>query len=117
GLAIARHLVELHGGSIAADSEGPGKGSVFTIAFPAGPAPAEGDRAAAGEASAPPWNEGRALAGVRVLVVEDEADTRELLARMLERCGAAVTAVGSAAEALAALDRMAAANGPRSLPH
>jgi len=118
GLSIARHLVELHGGTIAADSEGPGRGSVFTITLPAGPEPAPEGRGAraAEEGSAPLWTGGGALAGVRVLVVEDEADTRELLARMLARCGAEVSEAGSVAHAMAALDAMSA-NGTGRLPH
>jgi CheY-like chemotaxis protein len=114
GLSIARHLVELHGGTIAADSEGPGRGSVFTITVPAEPAPAA--LATGKGAAALAWEGDRALDGVRVLIVEDEADTRELLGRMLARCGAEVSEAGSAAQALAALDAMSA-NGTGRLPH
>jgi signal transduction histidine kinase len=113
GLSIARHLVELHGGTIAAGSEGAGRGAVFTLSLPAEPAPAAGaGTSAAGDKVAPPWSDGQALAGVRVLVVEDEADTRELLVRVLEHSGAEVAAAASVAAALAALDGSAG-----RLPH
>ncbi|MBP1634007.1 MAG: two-component hybrid sensor and regulator [Acidobacteria bacterium] len=102
GLAIVRHLVELHGGSVQAASEGEGAGSVFTVSLPVRQAAAN---AAGGAASAP---EGAApavvpLAGIAVVVVDDEADARELVRTVLEQEGAAVRVAGSAAEALALL--------------
>lgn len=95
GLAIARHLVELHGGSIAADSEGEGKGARFTVRLPA---PSE----LPGPASAPQTDEARPdeLEGIHVLVVEDDADTRDLIAFVLGRRGAIVATAGSADEAV-----------------
>jgi PAS domain S-box-containing protein len=106
GLAISRHLVELHGGTIEASSAGEGQGSAFTVTVPL-------LRAPAAEVPAPPpavrpdgWPaDGGALDGVRVLVVDDESDARDALALVLERCGARVTTAGSAAEALAAWSR------------
>jgi len=107
GLAIARHLAELHGGSIGAESGGPGLGSTFIILLPAAAlAPAEAEprlpesrpRTAAYDLSA------FRLAGVRVLVVEDQWDTRDLLAEILGSAGCRVVAVGSAAEAIEAFD-------------
>ena len=103
GLAIVRHIVELHGGALAADSPGENRGSTFTIELPLDTAdvrpeasgPAAPDLALANLPS---------LAGVRVLVVEDEADTRELLRVLLTRSGATVEAVISAGAALAAVE-------------
>jgi signal transduction histidine kinase/ActR/RegA family two-component response regulator len=101
GLAIVRHIVELHGGSVQASSEGSGLGTTMTVLLPVpGPAGAPGERGPSGAASA-------ALAGrlsdLRILVVDDEYDARELLATVLETAGASVTLVGSAGEALEAL--------------
>jgi len=103
GLAIVRHLVELHGGSVRAESGGTGRGSTFTVRLPAreetsadGPCPPR-------DSDLGPRAETR-LDGLRVLVVDDEADTRELTAAMLAQAGATVTVAGGAAEALAALE-------------
>ena len=115
GLAISRQLVEMHGGAIRADSPGEGRGAVFTVELPlastldAVPPPA-GSAAHGGRAAAT-----RALDGYRVLLVEDDRDTREAMAHALGHCGADVTAVGSAG---AALDHLAAAScgsGPHVL--
>ncbi|HEY8022745.1 MAG TPA: ATP-binding protein, partial [Thermoanaerobaculia bacterium] len=115
GLSIARHLVELHGGTIAAESAGLGSGSTFTVVLAAQPAPGAGggERGAApGAGALASWNAPGTLAGVRVLVVEDELDTRELLVRVLERCGAEVAAAPSVAAAMAAITGF-----DRPLPH
>jgi CheY-like chemotaxis protein len=107
GLAISRHLVELHGGTIEASSAGEGQGSVFTVTVPlvrAHAADAHGQPAVRAEGWPP---HGGSLDGVRVLVVDDESDARDALALVLERCGARVTVAGSAAEALAAWGREA----------
>jgi PAS domain S-box-containing protein len=103
GLAIARHLVELHGGRIQVESPGLGLGATFRIELPsdaAGP-PVKVRRrkrrpisVPVGRLSAPRPN----LEGIRVLVVEDEADGREFLKRVLEECAAEVFAAGSAQE-------------------
>lgn len=107
GLSIVRHLVELHGGSVAANSDGPGQGATFVVRLPISGvyyvdkeegrihsatttynlAPAAGDR----------------LDGIRILIVDDDADTREFLKAGLEYCGAEVLVTTSAYEALPAL--------------
>ena len=100
GLAIVRHLVELHGGSVAAASDGEGKGSTFTVRLPR--------REAADGLSAPVRLPAVAhaphLSGLEVLVVEDDVDARELIRTVLEQLGAGVTTVASATEGLATLD-------------
>ena len=97
GLSIVKSIVELHGGSVEAFSEGEGLGSTFAITLPR----ASATSLAAprdGHAAAPPE-----LAGLSVLIVEDEDDTRTMLATVLQRSGAKVTAVSSASAALDAL--------------
>ena len=105
GLAIVRHLVELHGGTIDAASPGPGGGATFTVTLPAPAAVAPAPGAAAPAAETPPAAEHGELAGVRVLFVEDEDDTRAVVGALLAAAGARVRAVSSAAEALAVLRR------------
>ena len=106
GLAIVRHLVELHGGTISAASEGEGKGATFTVTFPVretvNAAPAE-DRGfvSGGELD----YAGRSLTGLRVLVVDDEQDARDLAAQALAQHGARVDVACSVPEALEVLDR------------
>jgi signal transduction histidine kinase/CheY-like chemotaxis protein len=99
GLAVSRHLVELHGGTVEVESAGPGQGATFTLRLP---------RAAATEAvplPAVPRGAGGPprLDGLRVLVVDDEPDARDLLDTVLRRQGAAVVGAASAAEAFARL--------------
>jgi CheY-like chemotaxis protein len=103
GLAVARHLVELHGGTISAESEGLGYGSTFSVDLPLAqerrdPARAEERRREIER------REGRKvrvrLDGLHVLLVEDDDDSRKLLSTMLKRNGARVTATKSVAEAL-----------------
>jgi len=102
GLAIVRHLTELHGGTVSAESQGEGRGATFTVSIPlAAMQPGESasqlfDESAVGGAGTTRL----ALAGLRVLVVEDEPDARELLSLMLESSGATVDSVESAQEAL-----------------
>lgn len=108
GLAIARHLVELHGGTVQVESPGEGLGATFHVRIPAAPltelSPST-SRSALLPAS-PTTPPRPALNGVRVLVVEDNVDGRELLTLFLKQVGADVTAVGSAREALETLERM-----------
>jgi PAS domain S-box-containing protein len=112
GLAIVRHLAELHGGSVRAESAGEGQGATFTvdlplmIARPPQPAVARDEErvhptADTGEQLVCPPE----LEGLHVLFVDDEEDARALLTTILEGCGARVTAVGSAREALDELGR------------
>jgi signal transduction histidine kinase/ActR/RegA family two-component response regulator len=106
GLAIARHLVELHGGAIEAESAGEGQGASFSITLPltesalAARTPREKGQAPAADALQP-----GGLMGVKVLVVDDAEDAREALSMLLGQYGAEVTAVGSADAALAILER------------
>ncbi|HTF37445.1 MAG TPA: ATP-binding protein, partial [Blastocatellia bacterium] len=108
GLAIVRHLVELHGGTVRAESEGAGKGAVFVVKLPSriSPTSALGKERVHPAATlngvdlgcTPP------LEGLRILVVDDETNARELVSAILAACEADVKAAASAAEALAILD-------------
>jgi PAS domain S-box-containing protein len=100
GLTIVRHLVAAHGGTVRADSDGPGRGATFTVELPAAAAAV---RPAEPAASTTPR---ATLAGLRVLVVDDDDDNRALAATTLEQAGAAIVAVGSASDARATLSRM-----------
>ncbi len=107
GLAIVRYLVELHGGTVQASSQGEGQGATFTVQLPA----FEGSRESgvgsreSGVGSKDTVNESplpspqSLLNGLRILIVEDEADARELLATILEQSGAQVISFASATEA------------------
>jgi PAS domain S-box-containing protein len=110
GLAIVRHLVEMHGGTVRAASEGRGKGATFTVKLPLIPLH---HREGAAERLQPRATDSppvvtecpERLDGLRVLVVDDEPDTCEMLKVLLSRCGAEVVAVTSAAEALTEIER------------
>jgi signal transduction histidine kinase/CheY-like chemotaxis protein len=102
GLAIVRHLVELHGGTVQAWSAGVGQGARFTVELPVRRADT---RPAAGPETAPPGALYGDLAGVRILLVEDDADSRDLTATVLEQAGALVTPVADAAAAMDTLLR------------
>ena len=107
GLAIVRHLVELHGGTVRAASEGEGKGATFTVMLPISPVyqvDSSGGRVHSSAKDLLPSDDSTdRLDGLRILVVDDEADTRDLLKQGLEYCGATVKVVGSAAEAIKSL--------------
>jgi CheY-like chemotaxis protein len=95
GLAIVRHLIELHGGRIEAESEGIGQGVTFTVTLPLmSDSPINTHKSS-------PDDEGLDLTEVTVLLVEDEVDTLDLLTIILESYGARVKGVTSANEALA----------------
>jgi PAS domain S-box-containing protein len=104
GLAIVKHLVELHGGTVSADSEGKEKGATFTVRLPVAPvrAPAviENPVPAVTSVPGPGLECPPELAGLRVLVVDDESDARELIRTVLESCNAKVTTVATAPDAL-----------------
>jgi signal transduction histidine kinase/CheY-like chemotaxis protein len=101
GLSIAKHLVELHGGTISAESSGPGTGALFKVSLPLARAPSEvADTAGAARPALPN------LSRIEVLLVEDEAAAREALARLLEQYGASVRAVGSCAAARRAVTQL-----------
>lgn len=102
GLAIVRHLVGLHGGSVKAESEGEGKGTTFRVRLPLLTGWPESQLKPSGSPE-PGETPERVLSGLRVLVVDDEADARELLSTMLRNFGAVVNETASATEALAAL--------------
>ncbi|MBW4428882.1 MAG: response regulator [Nostoc desertorum CM1-VF14] len=101
GLAIVRHLIELHGGTIWAESLGEGKGAVFTARLPLIKKELTSKQEIITALNASPTIE--ILAGIQILVVDDDDDTREFHTFVLEQAGARVTAVASAKEALQAL--------------
>jgi len=96
-----RHLVELHGGTVTAESPGPDQGATFTVRLPLMEEKREPPRS-------PPTQEAGSdvrLDGVKVLVVDDELDMRDFLSVSLRQYGADVTALASVGEAVAALQR------------
>ncbi|MDT5268050.1 MAG: hypothetical protein QOH49_236 [Acidobacteriota bacterium] len=109
GLSIVRHLVELHGGTVSAESPGEGHGATFTVLLPVAPvyqADEEGERVhPAARSTLPTFELFDRLDGLKILVVDDEPDTREMLKAGLGQCGAEVVAAASAAEALDAIEK------------
>jgi PAS domain S-box-containing protein len=101
GLTIVKYLVEMHGGTVYAESEGLGKGSTFSIKLPI-PALASPATAAAKQQSE---TDKAALKGARILIVEDEPDTREMLVHALKQRGAKPLAAESAKQALRLLEK------------
>jgi signal transduction histidine kinase/ActR/RegA family two-component response regulator len=112
GLAIVRQLVELHGGTIEADSAGENTGTTFTLRLPLA-APASGAHPDAGQGAA--GSEVVALAdlsGLSVLLVDDAPDTLDVIEQILQQCGAATLAASNAGMALALLDRQGGQKHP-----
>ena len=109
GLSIVRHLIELHGGTVRAESGGEGRGSTFTVTLPVAPVYMESEERVhpAARDTLPNYECPDRLDGLRVLVVDDERDTLEMLRIGLIKCGAEVTTAGSAAEALEAVSSSA----------
>jgi PAS domain S-box-containing protein len=98
GLAIVHDIVQLHGGDVEVRSPGVGLGATFIVTLRAAPTP-PGERRARSRETA-------SLAGYRILLVEDHADSRELLVQALQDAGAAVAAFGSAGDAFGALEEV-----------
>ena len=104
GLAIAKAIIELHGGSIAVFSEGDGKGTVFTVSIPV--MPVTKDPSAVERVHPKAWTEISVqcppeISGLKVLVVDDDSDTCDMIRAVLEGCGGIVK---TAADADSALD-------------
>ncbi len=107
GLSIAKNLVEMHGGTIVVRSEGEGLGATFVVRLPLATLRATPTRdLAEGQATraSPQWERPPEIAGLRVLVVDDERDARDLIATVLEYCGATVEHAGSVTEGLEKLE-------------
>jgi PAS domain S-box-containing protein len=106
GLAIVRHLVELHGGTVSARSPGIDQGATFTVRLPVSATEHQPEHAARPRSTsdAPHVSQMPSLAGSRVLVVDDEPDARDLIARILRQCGADVAVASSVKEALATME-------------
>jgi CheY-like chemotaxis protein len=114
GLALAKQLVEMHGGTIEAASAGVGRGATFTVTLPLGapqvasyPQPARPGAEINAEPGAMPLKDLPRLDGLRVLVVDDQEEARLMIAQSLGEWGAEVTAVASGREALALIEREA----------
>jgi signal transduction histidine kinase/DNA-binding response OmpR family regulator len=101
GLTIVRHIVELHGGQVHAESAGEGYGATFSVTIPVTqPAEAVTNQPIIGKANGAKRTD---LTGVNVVVVDDEPDARDVVSRVLARAGARTTVAGSVREALAAI--------------
>jgi signal transduction histidine kinase len=102
GLSIARELVEAHSGSITVESAGKGTGSTFIVSLPANTL---GRDESAHDHRSPAASPPVRLDGIRVLVVDDESDSRDVIAQALEDCGARVTMAGNTREAIQILEQ------------
>jgi signal transduction histidine kinase/CheY-like chemotaxis protein len=104
GLAIVKQIVDAHGGTITAESPGPGLGATFTVRFPVAQAAAV-DSSVRAATSQPPEVDGMTLEGIKVLVVDDDDDARSLLGHILVERGAAIAEAGSASAAFREVER------------
>jgi PAS domain S-box-containing protein len=104
GLSIVKELVQLHGGTVVAESPGEGRGATFKVTLPITQTEGAMDRSEDGEENARTEDASR-LHDIRILVVEDESDARELIKRILEDCGAIVTTAASAQEGIETLSK------------
>ncbi len=107
GLAVVKQLVALHGGAVSARSDGAGQGACFIVRLPCSAGAVPGSEACATAASVPdarPFCDVD-LHGLRLLVVDDETDARELIAQLLVECGAEVRQAGNAVEAMREFER------------
>ena len=104
GLAITRHLVELHGGWIQVRSGGEGRGATFTVSLPGAAIPQSRAATRVSEAIATQPDRPPQLRGLKVLAVDDDTDARQLVQTVLEECGSAVRVAASVAEALHAIE-------------
>jgi CheY-like chemotaxis protein/anti-sigma regulatory factor (Ser/Thr protein kinase) len=104
GLAVVRHLVELHGGTVHAESEGEGRGATFTITLPALAAARAGDESRPHQSAQRAATSAPRLEGLRLLVVDDDQDTCQIIGTVLEAEGAAVRTCLSASQALQGLE-------------
>jgi PAS domain S-box-containing protein len=103
GLAIVSHVVEMHGGSVVAHSEGTGKGATFVVKLPLAVAALEERNAPAGAPRGPISD--KPLDGVTVLVLDDDPDAREMIGALLRQCGAQCRTAANAGEAFEILNR------------
>jgi signal transduction histidine kinase/ActR/RegA family two-component response regulator len=108
GLSIVKHLVELHGGSVHAVSAGEGQGATFTVCLPLTVVQRDGELGSRlhsrSTSRTSPLFRPPDLSGIKVLVVDDQPDARDMIKRVLEDCEADVATAGSAAEALRAVE-------------
>jgi len=110
GLALVRHLVELQGGTVSAESEGPGRGATFSVTFPFAPVAADPSDLPSDARQVHALDRpGRTkhydgLVGLRVLFIDDDLRTREAVQEVLQLTGAVIALAGSAAEAVEAVD-------------
>jgi signal transduction histidine kinase/ActR/RegA family two-component response regulator len=108
GLPIVRSIIELHGGTVEAHSEGPRKGASFTVRLPTAPARAEDEGAPPRPSyDAPPstaFERTVSLAGLNLLVIDDDADARSFIVHALRQCGATVVQAAGTGEAIVVLE-------------